>query len=471
MIGTVEHPLESFESKEIALALLRSRFKTPGGRQGLIGWKGSLWLWDGKEWSQRDRAWLDRQMLLMTADLYVETPTKRGSTTERLAPEPGKARAVADYVEAFVTLDEGKMPMWLNGEGPDPDHCVGCLDGVLDVAATAKAGSYVILDRDESWFDNGVLPTRIREQVPQAQRWVRCLEEWGGGDERWAELHRRTFGYACMGTRKYQRWFLWYGKVRSGKGTGARVLRHLLGRGYKGMDLAMLAGPWGFGEVGQAKALVVDEVVDLEDMEGEAACACLKTILSQGEVVLNRKYQETQEGSLRAVPILQANLVPNLPNKGQGLSSKMVLQPFNVSFLGKEDWMLEEKLKAETAGIGRWALDGAVALEVEQDQTKKFGVCAAAEEGYLEYRLRNNAADAFLDEACFQNPQAVVTVDFLWGAMERWGKVRGVKPPHRNRFVGWLEKEGTWHFDRVREHGKARCLRGLGVKMEWAGGD
>ena len=149
-----------------------------------------------------------------------------------------------------------------------------------------------------------------------------------------------------------------YGKIRGGKGTITTVMRKLIGRAaFMSSSLEDLANEFGMDGLECSKVLAINEVNEMDSKGGERVCRVLKNIVGQDPMTINAKHQRQQRNVvINAAPMVQSNEIPVLPNKGRGLSGKMLVLPFDVSFEGREDLALEDKLEEELQGIAMWAV-------------------------------------------------------------------------------------------------------------------
>lgn len=466
MTDEVQEVLESTEPMKVAQEFLNAKGQTKNQKVGIVGWRGSMWAWDGVKWQGRDKQWLEDQCLHWLEDcVYTEYDRKGDFVTRRYAPTPQKMEQVVRCVEAKVRLeDEGTMPMWLPGcprEGFTPGPVIAFKDVLLD----AQTG--LTMGRDETWFDNAVLPVNWNPEAG-CPRWEKCLKEWGGGDERWGLLLQRLMGYCLMSHRRYAKWFLWKGKIRSGKGTIMWMLQSLLGRGAcMGASLDDFAGEFGLDGVQMSRVLCVSEVSELDTVDGRKAARVIKNIVGEDPMTINiKKVRQLRNVVCRAVVILQSNEVPSLPNRGRGLSSKLVALPFEVTFEGKEQFDLREELEGELEGIAAWAAKGAMLLEGEVDSRKKWPLPQGSSDVMWQYHLSNNAFDTFLDELFVKDAHGFMPGDVLWEMWVKWAEANKVKEwVHRNQLTNKVAHESSWDVkhDRLANGGK-RGLRGLSIK-------
>lgn len=452
--------LASPEPMQVARYLLKSRFSTPNGRNGLWYWRGNFYEWYGERWQKRDLEWVESALWVSLENLTYTQATQNGQRQVRYAPDIGKVKGVLRALQALQTLPHEKTPAWITApKTKDTRSLVSFADVVLDAATGER------FDRDETFFEPHVIPCAY-DSGAECPTWQRCLGEWGGGDPEWGGLLQRMFGYCLLPHRDYAKWFLMYGKIRGGKGTIMSILKALLGEGYMGTCLEDIAGQFGLWGIEQARVMAINEVSEISNREGEAACRVLKSIVGRDPISINRKYEQPLRNVVvDAVPIMQSNEIPRLPNKGLGLSGKMVLLPFTVSFVGRENYRLGEELMAELPGIAAWAYEGARLVEAERDPKAKFPMPEKSKALIDEYHTVNNPIDEFLS-ACFEVKEGgFVSSEALYSRWQDWSKGLRVPPLSQNQLVYRVVEGSTWDLRRARIGGGGkRGLRGLKIK-------
>lgn len=259
---------------------------------------------------------------------------------QRFCPNKSKIENVVRAIMAQVKITHTTVPCWLGPEKRLNPERVVTFENVLIDPKTKE-----VIDRDEEWFDPVTIPCNYDPDAT-CPRWEQCIDEWSDGCSVWKELLQRWMGYCLMPHRKYARWLLMYGKVRAGKGTISHIIEALIGTGnYMGTSLDDLAGDFGLDGLEKSRVLCISEVSELDSRQGEKATRVLKNIVGRDPIAINIKFQRQMRNVLiNSAPMVQANEIPKLPNKGRGLSSKMLVLPFDVTFEGREDFDLMEVL-------------------------------------------------------------------------------------------------------------------------------
>lgn len=460
--GTQQDPFTGTDCNDIARDMVQGVFRDREGRPTLVFWQGEWFEFRAEQWRRRDREWVRRKLRRLLSRSWVRL--EDGTGVSRWKCDLKSIDEVAHALSAAMDWEGQVMPGWLGVPGEmDPKWCIGFRDKVVSV----EGGEVREVDRTSEWFDASVVQC---DYVPGArcENWERCLEEWSGGEEAWKTLLQRWMGYCLMGHRDFARWMLMKGEPRSGKGTIAWVIGQLLGdEGMQSSSLYALADKYGAWGLESAKVLSIVEASDLGTREGERAAHFIKAIVGQDPVRIDRKYQSVLRNvRLDLAVMMQSNQVVRLPNKGRGLSDKMLVLSFETSFTGREDVQLKNKLSAEMEGIAAWAVEGARQL-VTARPGEWFPDTERGAAELREYMLENNEADRFLEEWCTQDDEGFVTTELLWGAWRAWRRENRPRlfDPAKGRFAARLEQETTWRLRRHRR-GQHRGLRGLALRRE-----
>ncbi len=453
-LGTEGRPIESGEPMVVADALIRDVFLTPSKYQGLWHHESGWYLWYGEQWKRITDEEVEDACWRELADAWVKTAD--GTGIKRFAPTRAKVGDVMRAMASQCRLPHKEMPFWLHGPptvsdpggeevegfGEDPGVIVSFKDSIVDV----RSGYWVA--RGEGWFDPVVLPVGYDPKAA-CPRWMKCLEEWGRGDEKWGLLLQRWFGYCLMRHRRYAKWLLMYGKARAGKGTIAAVLKMLVGDGFMGAPLQMLGERFGMEHLCKAQVLSINEVTDLEFVEGAKAVGAIKSILGGDPMTIDRKGRSALVNKIvQAAPMLQSNEIPKLCNTQGGLSVKMLTLPFTVSFAGHEDTKLLRALEGELAGVAAWAVEGARQLEASGGGWPEPEEAAETVE---RFRLVNNPFDSFLEARFLKNPEGFVRFETLWRQWQSWRRENGVPLKVGKLYLPKRVEEGsTWDLSRAR---------------------
>lgn len=154
---------------------------------------------------------------------------------------------------------------------------------------------------------------------------------------------------------------------------------------------------------------------------------------------------------------LQTNYKPRVRGGDPALWARMRVIPFGVSFVGREDLTLKERLLRELPGIlariVRWSLDW-----------QRLGLVAPPEvlEATAEYREESDRVGQFLEERCERAPLARVSAGAIWKSFRAWCEDRGESPGAQNAFGVEVKSRG---YASVKVSGERR-YQGLQLRSQ-----
>ena len=195
-------------------------------------------------------------------------------------------------------------------------------------------------------------------------------------------------GYLLSVDTSQQKFFVFVGPKRSGKGTILKVIGDLIGpAGFTSTTLQQLGLSSGFGLeglIGRSVCAVPDASLSGRT-DAVVVAEVLKSISGEDPVAVGRKYKTPWIGQLKVRFVLAANEVLSLQDRSGALASRMILLQFEHSFYGREDKGLLDRLRLEKASILNWALEGLKRLAARghfvQTETGQESVNIAAELG------------------------------------------------------------------------------------------
>lgn len=456
---------------------------TKEGKQRLWAVGDMWWEWVEREpvgrWCVREEGWV-RSQVYEALGLAI---TRREGRREGQVVESAVMvdKKLVDYVmDVLVGMvkwwGEDRWPRWVGEQKTDPEWTVAFEDRCVDVKATAEKGEWVTVERDEAWFSPTVVPA-LWDPCAQCPEFDRVMKEWGQGEEGWEEASDRMYGYAMVGHRGYAKWVSEYGRVRSGKGTRGRLLRRVLGKEWVGGTLMdELVGRFGLEVIRECKVLIVDECRGIDEGRGGRMATILKAAVGMSEMQVDVKGMKAVRCVLPHLVIAVGNDPLVLPNRNMGLSSKMVPLRFGGSWLGREDWDLDEKLWRERGGVAlRWC-KGAVRLVQSGGRVPETG---RGREMKDEFEAESAGTWGRCVKECFEPAEGwwergdlVREAVREWEAREREVlKGRNGRPVRDVDVLVMIERECPWGVERVkrREGGENPVLGMKGLRVRRGG--
>jgi putative DNA primase/helicase len=163
--------------------------------------------------------------------------------------------------------------------------------------------------------------------------------------------------------------------------------------------------------------------------------------LTGGDIVKTRRmHQDWWSYIPTATMLLATNHLPAVRGTDVGIWSRLHVVPFTVSFLGREDLRLEEKLRAERAGILNWMVQGCLAWQ-------RYGLVVpdAVKIATNAYRADMDSVGRWLAEEC----------ELTGNPEHRWETLYvGLN------YQAWCEREGETPLEAT-PFGRALSARGV----------
>ena len=359
------------------------------GELMLRHYRGAWMEWQQTHWADAEdkaiKSWLYSR-LEQAKYWHVQPATERRDEIRELKPWNPNRHKVGDVLDALIaithTAETVDTPSWLavvrdgprlnplsvplkvGRDGPHKtgekyrdtraNEIVACSNGLLHVT-TRK-----LLDHTPLFFNTVAVPFAYDPAAPEPVKWLEFLHQlWTDDAEAIAAL-QEFFGYVLSGRTDLHKIMLQVGPTRSGKGTIARVLAALLGKGnVAGPTLASLGTNFGLSPL-LGKPLAVVSDARLAGSNVHQVVERLLSISGEDLLTIDRKYREPWSGKLPSRFLILSNELPQFGDASGAIANRFIVLVTHESFLGKENTSLTHELTSETslAGILSWSLDG-----------------------------------------------------------------------------------------------------------------
>ncbi|GAA2901933.1 DNA primase family protein [Streptomyces mexicanus] len=391
------------------------------GRATLLHWRGQWMQWKRTHWAELDAAEVRSTAYTELEHAEYAVTVQRGENeAEELKPWAPNKKKIADLMEAMAAIrllpPSVDAPAWTDGReqnGP----IVACTNGLLDVATRT------LHPLTPDYFNLVSVPF---DYDPEATcpDWLAFLRQVWGNDLEAIKALQEWFGYVLSGRTDQQKIMLIVGPTRSGKGTIARVLGMLVGKGnVAGPTLAGLATNFGLSPL-LGKPLAVISDARLAGRDGHQVVERLLTISGEDTIDVDRKYRDPWTGKIPARLMILSNELPNFGDSSGVIARRFIVLQMTTSWLGKEDTDLTDKLAAELPGILNWALLGLARLERNGRITQP----GSSLDAITTMQDTASPTSAFVRDRCDVGPLCSVQVDVLWEIWKDWAEDQGVRP-------------------------------------------
>jgi putative DNA primase/helicase len=263
-------------------------------------------------------------------------------------------------------------------------------------------------------------------EAPHPIEWFKFLHQLWPTDLDSISTLQEWMGLLLTARTHFQKMLMIVGPKRSGKGTIARVIRHLCGDvNVCGPTLANMSEQFGLsGLIGKTVAIIADA-----RMSGRTDTAVVtERLLSiSGEDMLSipRKYLQDWGGKLSTRFMLMTNELPRMEDSSGALSSRFLVLTLSESFYGREDHTLIERFIPELPGILLWALDGLDRLTARG----RFVQPESAREMIQQLEDLGSPIGAFLRERCELGRGFEVTAHSAFEEWKAWCESNGREHP------------------------------------------
>ena len=392
-------------------------------------WRNTWMLHHQSRWFELDTARLRSHIYRTLQNCTYEHETKDGIEVRKWNPDKRKVANVLEAMEALAHLSADiDPPAWIalhSAAETDAAQMISCENGLFDLTARKMR------DHSPALFNVVSVPFAYDENAAEPSVWLEFLDSVWSEDPESIELLQEYMGYILSGRTDMQKMLLLIGPTRSGKGTIARMLAALLGRGnVVGPTLASLGTNFGLSPLlGKPLAIVSDARLS-NASPTSTIVERLLSITGEDMLTVDRKYREPWSGKLPTRFVILTNELPKFRDSSGAITNRLLILQMLESFLGREDHELDEKLRSELPGILLWALKGL-------DRLVRNGRFTVPTESTDAVNLMADLASpvaAFVRDRCDRGHDCRVPVDALYMEWKDWAEDNGHHPGAKSSF-------------------------------------
>jgi putative DNA primase/helicase len=392
---------------DVARSFLNLRYRQKHQRT-LQRHAGSFYSWTGSYYRQETAEDI-RARLYEFLEVYAP-----GWATSREVSKVADALTAKTNLPAYLPV-----PTWTDSrDNLDPTKVVVFSNGLLDLTTRQ------ILSHTPAFFGMNALPFPFDPEAPEPVEWLRFLASLWPDDQEPIDTLQEWFGANLVGETRFQKILLLVGPRRSGKGTVAKVLREMLGAiNCCGPTLASLADRFGLQSlIGKLAAIVGD--ARLSDRADKGVLTeRLLSLSGEDAISVQRKNLVDWEGRLTALLTILTNELPRLSDASGALAGRFLILSMMISFYGREDTGLFDRLRPEMPGILLWSLKGLDRL------LARGRFVEPKSSGELKTTLEDITSQvaAFVRSECVEGGDIRITKRRLYDAWCRYCQERGWK--------------------------------------------
>lgn len=227
------------------------------------------------------------------------------------------------------------------------------------------------------------------DSTGQCPTWLSFLNSSLEGDMERINILQEYMGYCLGKDNRFHKSLVLVGEGRNGKGTTFRVIEKLIG--WDNCTFLKL------GEMTKQENVssLVNKLVNIDadtDTGAKGFESDFRRITAGDAMQARVLYSNPFSFKPFCKLIVGANELPRIADKTHGFYDRLIIIPFNVSFVGREDRELDYKLGNEISGILNWALEGRRRLYTRG----YFGMTKTMEDHISELKMENNPIEYFI---------------------------------------------------------------------------
>lgn len=309
-----------------------------------------------------------------------------------------------------------------------PSRYVGLKDSILDIQSMDELPytPSLVINNKISFNYN---PDAYSEFMDKTLDKVACY------DPQIRSLIEEMIGYSIFRANTMQSCFILTGEGSNGKSTILNVIKKLLGKqNYTSLDLRELEENYKPAELYNKLANIGDDISS-RYLENSSV---FKKVVTGESFIVARKYGQPFELESYATQIFCANTMPQVDDKSDGFTRRIVIVPFNARFSKSDadyDPFIEDKLMTDEAMeyLLKISIDGLKRLLINRQFTKSD----AGEKEKQEYLIYNdNTLEWFETEPKIENE----SIGDVYSAYSVWC-VRNGAHPVKSRNLGTAIKK------------------------------
>ncbi len=365
-------------------------------------------------------AYVELEDATIRSELYdfLKGARQAGTPPKAFNPTKSNVTNIVDALEAVTHRAQARFapPCWLEGTGPEPLQTIVCQNGLLHLP-TGK-----LHHATPRFYTRNALPFEFDPAAPEPERWLQFLDEvWPGKNDEIGTL-QEIFGYLLVPDTSLQKIFMLVGPARSGKGTIARVLTHLVGKpNTSAPTLSSLSGDFGLQPlIGKQLGLISDMRLG-QKTDHAAVAENLLRISGEDTVDVHRKYKSAWTGLLAVRFFIMTNVLPRFVDASGALASRFVPLIMRESFVGRENPRLLDELLPERPSILNWGIKGWRRLQ----KRGHFVLPAASDQAIQQLRDLASPQAAFIRDRCQLDPDAITPKKWIFDAWKAWCEEQG----------------------------------------------
>ncbi len=326
-----------------------------------------------------------------------------------IRPTASKVASVEKYLQHYLAVDDSLI---------DNQHeYINLQNGLFNVE------SHQLEPHKREAYMTSQLPFSYNSEAdaPTFERFLResLVDADGKPDYDLQLLILEALGYSLTSNTDFRVSFWLLGESGTGKSVLINTLQDLAGNSHVTIDLDQLTqNPYQLADIAGKRVVTFTE----PKANSVLADNHYKRLVSQDAIMARQIFGKP----FRFVPICKVwgamNDLPRVIDRSDAIFNRVYIIPMNRAVpVEQRDPRLQEKLRAEMAGIFNMALIGLKRIRRAKAFTRVKQVEAARDD----YKAENDTEKAFLDDWCIRDKEAKMNAQELYDAYANWCKRNG----------------------------------------------
>jgi len=430
---------------------------TQDGLRTLLHHQDSFMSWGGTHYADLPREQVRGQIYDFLEPMLIEG--KKGE----LQPFRPTTRKVNDVLDALRSVAQvhGHVaaPAWLDSPPFPAREVIACANGLLHLP-TGR-----LIPHSPNFYCTSALGYAYDPAAPEPAEWLNFIDSIWPDDIEARETLQDMFGYYLGNDTDQQKIPLIVGPKRSGKGTIARAVTAMLGQdSVVYPTLTTLAGPFGSESLIDKKLAIVADARISGRADTQVMAERLLSISGEDSQTVDRKNKTAWSGRLPTRFLLMSNELPQIGDASGALSGRFIVLTMTVSWFGREDRGLTDRIMRELPGILNWSIAGWKRLRARGH----FVQPDSSQEAIQELEELSSPITAFLREHCLIEPGRTVGVDSLFEVWKKWCTDQNREHPGNKASFGKQLRAALPWLTKPKQEGsrgdRERMYEGIGLK-------
>lgn len=336
-----------------------------------------------------------------------------------LKPADSFTRGVFNVFCDVTNVAHVQAGQYLNNSFKNTNNLVVFKNGMVDLTDDNP----VLMPHDRNFFTFNTLQYDYNPNA-KCPKFHQFLSSLGWDEDQKRQLFQ-WMGYLMTGDITLQKFAIFIGKSRGGKGVLTDIIRALVGESNTvSPALGNIHKDGVLHKMSTSSVALIPDAHNVNFNSRDAVLSMLKAIIGGDAVTYDVKFKPVQTRVLSTRFILSTNNMPEFVDASGALAYRMLIFPFTQSFAGRENPNLRAELLSEIEGIAQESLRG---LRELRAQNGKFTESQAGIQEKQDIKEDMFPLSRFVQEACKCLSGASTSTDNLYMAYKLWCLTTGIK--------------------------------------------